>query len=47
MGAFCIGEYANEFSIIAVDVKGSIFNKLRWKLQLDKEEFFDVFSKKI
>ncbi len=43
-GAFCIGEYAKEFSIIAGDVKGSIFNKLRWKLQLDQEEFFNEFS---
>jgi hypothetical protein len=48
LGAFFfLGEYAKEFSKIAGDVKGSIFNKLRWKLQLDQEEFFNVFPKKI
>jgi hypothetical protein len=47
LGAFFfLGEYAKEFSKIAGDVKGSIFNKLRWKLQLDQEEFFNVFPKK-
>jgi hypothetical protein len=48
LGAFCfLGEYAKEFSKIAGDVKGSIFNKLRWKLQLDQDDFFNVFSPKI
>jgi hypothetical protein len=48
LGAFCfLGEYAEEFLKIAGDVKGSIFNKLRWKLQLDQEEFFNVFPKNV
>jgi hypothetical protein len=48
LGAFCfLGEFAKEFSKIAGDVKGSIFNKLRWKLQFDQEEFVNVFFPKM